>query len=419
MRSRKIRHLVAGAVAAAALAVAARANAKPTVNCVDAAAGRSKVVYVTGSTALKPFFSVLAPILAKDSPAYTIVYLGAGSCAGVASVMDPAPSKRQLKDPPDTPTASYAAFFKSDGSSQDCWLDNNDGNGPKAGSDYPVADIGASDVYAASCNYSPLVGETVQDYQGPIQPMTFVVPAASTQRSISAEAAYLAFGTGGGAAAPWIDPKFFFVRNSGSGTQQMIARAINVPATQWWGKDQGGSSQVATGLRVIVDTPTAEKSIGIVSVDVADAERANLHILAFKGQGQSCGYYPDSTVNSRDKKNVRDGHYPIWGPAHLYAQIKGAGPSEAAAALVGRFATPRLEQSVLDAVISRGLVPQCAMHVVRNAEMGQLASFAPTFECGCYFDQKSDGKTSCKPCAGAGECSPETPACNFGFCEKR
>ena len=47
------------------------------------------------------------------------------------------------------------------------------------------------------------------------------------------EAAYLAFGLGGynGAALPWTDPAFFFVRNAGSGTQQLIARAYGCLAT--------------------------------------------------------------------------------------------------------------------------------------------------------------------------------------------
>jgi ABC-type phosphate transport system substrate-binding protein len=413
-----------GLAVVALLLVSREASAqtvKPVVNCVDASAGRSNVVYVTGSSALRPFLTALAPVVAADNPSYTIVYQSQGSCAGVAAAFDPDPLKRIIKDVPavGTKAANYAIFFKADGTAQECFLDTT-GAG-EAGTSWPNVDLGISDVFSKSCNYpTPPAGVTIADYFGPIQPMTFVVPSASTQRSISAEAGYLAFGLGAtGNAAPWTDPSFFFVRNSGSGTQQMLARAIGVPADKWWGIDRGGSTQVRSALKVILDKPTAEKSIGIVSVDIADDERSNLRILAFKAYGQSCGYLPDSTPNTRDKMNVRDGHYPIWGPVHLFARTTGGVPNTAAGAFVGRFATARVDKTLLDAIISKGLVPQCAMHVTRTEEMGPMASFQPQFQCGCYFDFKANGATSCKACAGPADCSGATPACNFGYCEAR
>jgi ABC-type phosphate transport system substrate-binding protein len=415
------------ALLSAALVVGSRDASAQTVkpppgtNCLDGAAGRGNVVYVTGSSALRPFLTALAPVVAADNPSYTIIYQSQGSCAGVAAVYDVDPAKRVIKDVPaaGTKPANYAIFFKSDGAAQECFLDTT-GAG-EVGTAWPNVDLGISDVFSKSCAYeTPPAGITIADYFGPIQPMTFVVPSASSQRSISAEAAYLAFGLGGGGkAAPWIDPSLFFVRNSGSGTQQMLARAIGVPADKWWGLDRGGSAQVRSGLKVILDKETAEKSIGIVSVDIADEERSNLRILAFKAKGQSCGYLPDSTPNTRDKINVRDGHYPIWGPVHLFARTSGGIPNAAAGAFVGRFATARVDKTLLDAEITKGLVPQCAMRVARSEEMGPLASFQPQFECGCYFDFKANGATKCKACGGPAECGGATPACNFGYCEAR
>ena len=388
-------------------------TATPTVNCVDPS--RPNLVYAAGSTALRPFLSVLAPLLAADSPAYTIVYQSQGSCTGVQAIYDADPTKRTIRDI----VGNYAVFFKPDGTSQECWLDVN-GQGA-AGTTFPQVDIGLSDVFAQSCGATAPSGVTIQDYFGPIQPMTFVVPAASAQTSISAEAAYLAFGLGGGSgkAAPWIDGSLFFVRNASSGTQPMIARAIGVPAEKWWGVNRGGSTQVRQGLKVILDKPTAEKSIGILSTDVADEERNNLRILAFKATGQTCGYLPDSTSTKKDKLNVRDGHYPIWGPVHLFARTSGGLPSPAAGALVGRFVTARVDKAVLDAEISRSLVPQCAMRVSRSEEMGPLSSKQPDFECGCYFDFKTNGTTDCKACGGPGDCPSNRSACNFGYCEAR
>ena len=414
--------LVATSLVLVASAASAQ-TAKPPAgtNCVDAAAGRGNVVYVTGSTALRPFLTALAPVVAADNPSYTIVYQSQGSCAGVAAAFDSVLAKRIIKDVPaaGSKPANYAIYFNNDGTAQECFLDTT-GAG-ETGTDWPNVDLGISDVFAKSCGYDAApAGITIADYFGPIQPMTFVVPSASSQRVISAEAAYLAFGLGGGGkAAPWVDPSLFFVRNAGSGTQQMVARAIGVPADKWWGVDRGGSAQVRSLLKVVLDKENAEKSIGIVSTDIADEERSNLRILAFKAKGQTCGYLPDSTPNTRDKINVRDGHYPVWGPVHLFARTSGGIPSTAAGAFVGRFATARIDKTLLDTEISRGLVPQCAMRVTRTEEMGPLASFQPQFQCGCYFDFKSNGATSCKTCNGPAECSGATPACNFGYCEAR
>lgn len=394
---------------------------KPTVNCTDAS--RPNLVYVAGSTALKPFLSVMAPLLAAESPPTTIVYQAQGSCTGVAAIFDPDASKRQLKDI----VNNWATFFKADGTTQECWLDKGLAGENPASPVWPDVDLGISDVFAAACKdslgqpYAAPAGVTIADYFGPIQPMMFVVPSASSQTSISAEAGYMLFGLGGhgGVAAPWTDPSLYFVRNASSGTQQMIARAVDVPADKWWGKNRGSATNVANGLKVILDKATAEKSIGIVSVDFADAERNNLRTLAFKSKGQSCAYLPDSNANTRDKMNVRDGHYPIWGPVHLFARTSAGLPNTAAGTFVGRFATARVDKTLLDAEISKGLVPQCAMHVTRTEEMGPLASFQPAFDCSCYFEFKANGATTCKACNGPADCGGARPACNFGYCEAR
>ena len=73
----------------ALLFIAIDANAQtntPTTSCLDSSAGRTSnsVVYVAGSSALRPFLTSLAPLLAGDG--YTIVYQSQGSCTGVAAV---------------------------------------------------------------------------------------------------------------------------------------------------------------------------------------------------------------------------------------------------------------------------------------------------------------------------------------------
>jgi len=409
-----MKKLLVAAAAAALVSAPLAANAQttpPTVSC----ASLPNPVYTAGSTALRGFVGIVGKILASDTSPTTVVYQAQGSCTGVQRIYDTDPARRTIRDIPQagsTP-ANYAVFFKADGTSQECSLD-------AAGTE---VNIGISDVYAKSCGYPDLPsGVTITDYLGPVQPMLFVVPAASKQTVISAEAAYLAFGLGGaaGKAAPWIDPRFFFVRNASSGTQQMLAAAIGVPANKWWGVNRGGSSQVRDQLKIVVDAAQADSAIGILSSDVADADRANLRALAFRAKGQSCGYLPDSTATSKDKQNVRDGHYEVWGPSHLFARTSNGTPlSVAAQAFLARFVTPQLPRELVDAIIAGGLVPQCAMQVTRTEEVGPLASFAPPYSCGCYFDNTTRGATSCKACKDNSECGGAKPVCNYGFCETR
>ena len=160
----------------------------------------------------------------------------------------------------------------------------------------------------------------------------------------------------------------------------------------------------------------------LMDEDFADAERARLRILAFKDKNQLCAYYPDSSQFTRDKLNVRDGHYSIWGPVHLYAAITDGLPNPAAAALVTRFTVARLDLPLLDSIIKSGLVPQCAMKVQRTEEMGPLSAYSPPFQCGCYFEAtvpSGAAPAECKTCNGPADCPAGKPACNLGYCEEK
>jgi hypothetical protein len=220
-------------------------------------------------------------------------------------------------------------------------------------------------------------------------------------------------------AAPWLDPTLYFVRNKGSGTQQMISRAINVAAAAWWGIDRGGSGNVRDLLKAVAPSK-ANNAIGILSTDFADPARGQLKILAYRGTNQICSYLPDSSEFSKDKQNIRDGHYPIWGPVHFFAQVANGQPSVPAGALVTRFTLPKLDQALLDAIIKVDFVPPCAMQVVRTKEMGDLSAYSPDFQCGCYFQATLPGGTppaDCQACAGPADCPASKPACNSGYCE--
>jgi hypothetical protein len=322
---------------------------------------------------------------------------------GPTTIVDPAPG----------PSAKYAAYYTSDGNSHSCLL----GEGGAA------VDVGESDIFSTTCDPTLSAGGSVGEYLGPIQAMAIVVPGKSQEVAITAEAAREVFGMGGADAGPWTDPTLYFVRNSNTGTQQEIGHAIDVPADQFWGIDRGTAANVDALMKVITDPTVAEQAIGIISVDYYDDDRDNLRALAFAATGQDCAYLPDSTQYKKDKENVRDGHYPIWGPLHFFAAVSDGVPASAAAqAFVSIVSVPNIPQALLDAFIGSSLVPSCAMSVQRTSELGPLSTYSAPFQCGCYFEASPDVNGSpppgCNPCNTANDCTdPTRPACNLGYCE--
>jgi hypothetical protein len=342
----------------------------------------------------------VAKLLVTSTPPTSIVYQGQGSCTGVAAILDAIPL-----------TGSFS-YWDDIGVERTCTV---------AAAMPIVADIGASDVFATTC--APLPGglpSNVGDFLGPVQPMTFVVPKGSTEVSISGEAAYYIFGFGAESGAePWTLESFIFQRDALSGTQQMIAAAIGIEASRWKGIHTTGSGDLKS--RVTASTDPA-RTIGILSTDVAQDNRATVNVLAYQHFGQTCGYYPDRDITSNEKQNVRDGHYAIWGPLHLLTVLNNLGyPRDPTVAdiigiLTGTTPAPLgLDLIALEA--QRHVVPQCAMRVKRTEEMGPLASFAPPGACGCYYDKVANGTTTCTPCSKRTDCPSAAPVCSYGYCE--
>jgi hypothetical protein len=383
-----------------------KATAAPTLRCADAG---PNVIYMTGTSDFGPLLKQVTPLLAANSPPYRAVFMAGTSCAGVTAVFDA--SKTVIKDIPgtDTKAASYAYYFDDAGNQVSCTLD------PEG----KVVDIGVSNLYSTVCSTSYLPGVAVAGYLGPVVTFGFTVPAASTQTSISVEAAHVVFGLGGinpqGLnATPWIDPAYYSIRNSGAGSTALAAELIRVPRAGFWGVDRLSTDAIRDSLKA---SAAPEQSIGILSIDYADKSRGNLRVLYLQGEGQLSGFLPDTTATSLNKANVRDGHYPLWGYVHFYtANINGA-PSPAAGAFVTRFSVPKLDRELVDAMIDASLVPQCAMRVARESEMGAFVENPYKYQCGCYFDYRTTGKASCPPCASPNDCPASAPACNYGFCQ--
>ncbi|WP_437835125.1 substrate-binding domain-containing protein [Sorangium sp. So ce1153] len=387
--------LLPAAALLGALTVAPTAAAQPAVPC----SSLPSPVHITGSSAVKPFLAELAKVLSASTPPLSIVYQGQGSCAGVTAFFEGAP-------------LSGAGLSYWDADTE--LLCDADLEGS------PI-DIAVSDVFATTCDPAFTTSSTVSDFAGPIQPMTFVVPNASTQESISAEAAYFVYGFGAASGvAPWTDERFIFQRNAGSGTQQMMAAAIRVPASRWRGAPATSSDDMRNLVAFSTDE---ERTIGVLGANVASESSSLLKVLAYQHYDQQCGYYPDSDPLKRDKRNVRDGHYAIWGPLHFltHVNINTGDPLSDGAALVIDYLTGRKQPPAgLDLIkleAQHHVVPECAMRVRRTEEMGPLASFMPTRSCWCYFDAVAGGGADCDRCDSDGDCPSHSPKCNFGYCE--
>ena len=404
------RRLVASGAMLAGASVLAQGmfTSRPVqAQAVPACSSLPGVVYVSGSSAVRPVLQGLAKTL---TPAGTnIVYFSAGSCVGVAAILG-------------TPqTAGTGVTWDANGVAGSCTL-----------SAAQVVDIGVSDVFASSCpgvTEQNVADAGLKDYNSFFaQVMEFVVNKGSDQTAISAEAAYLSFGLGNDSATPWNNASLFSVRDSSSGTQIMLSKAIGLDATKWKGVNAGGSGNVALAISGAL-TPVekaapagaadAKKLIGILSSGEADADTVNIKKLAFQGKDQTCAYWADSGVSALDKKYVRDGHYPVWGPLHVFAKANAQGVPTSPAAKAVIDALSAQDQAILDIEINANVVPLCAMNVTRSEEVGPLSSIQPTKACGCYFDKKraTTLPAECEECETNSDCGDDRPKCNYGFCE--
>jgi hypothetical protein len=399
---RPLRCLVAFSLAVMAFAeprVAQAADCGPT--------GHGPVVYVTGTA--KNYLAALARALYTAPEPITIIWRGNSSCEAMDATLSNTPLTEQgvIWDP------------SSLNANNEVMCDM-----PLPDAGVITADISISDVFPETCIPLPNgLPSDVGDFRGPVQTMAFVVPKASTQKSISATAAYFVYGFGGDSGvAPWIDGNQIFRLDNASGTQRILAVGIGVPVDKWKGVNLDHSAVLISTIGS-TSGALADSTIGIIAAtNIVGTVVQQMNVLAFKHFGQSCAYYPDSSESSHDKRNVRDGHYAAWAPVHIFTKIDTKGyPVNPDALRVINYLTgttpPPGGLDLVDVAALNNLVPACAMKVQRQKEMGPMSAFKPTSPCHCYFEYKANGTTSCTPCTMPSECPASAPNCSFGYCE--
>ncbi len=410
-----------------------RADAQPCPasppSCDDASA-IANPVYVLAADTQVPVLHRLGKRLRSDANPMTVVYVPNGSCTNLASLYAQPPRLAVGVGGGPYYVPADPAFDPASKTACACT--------PPATELQPDLAITIVVPDAKSCPSAPAKPPGIATTRGPVQAMTFVVPfdtatsVGSSQRAITAEEAYLVFGLGPTKAmvAPWLDPTYLYGRPASKGTQISIGENIGVPAAKWklladpeHQIDQ--SSALAAQLGSLATDPNAEKALGILGTEIYDkaANRAKLHALAFRAFGQKRAYWPDRAPTTFDKQNVRDGHYPLWSYVHYLAPSDGSGKALKASAqtlidaLIGSSATFSPAFEPLDDVIASGLVPICAMKVQRSTEGGELSPYEDTAPCGCYFEAKVSGASTCTPCSVSSPCT--TGVCRHGYCEVR
>ncbi len=280
-----------------------------------------------------------------------------------------------------------------------------------------VPDVANSALFNSACttNAPPA---TVNLTQGPVQAYVMAVPEASSQTAITFEEAYFVFGFGmAGMIQPWTIEAQMFIRTVTKSTLLAWAANISVPADKWKGVKHDLSDSVVSDLKT---STTPENAIGILGAEVYDGLRDDLNVLAFRARGQYAAYYPDSTATSRDKKNVRDGHYTVWSPTIWMDTTDGNGnPIKADARylidlIAGKTVSPQPQFDVISIIQTVGLVPDCAMGVTRDFEGGPLRLYSPAESCVCKYESLADS-SSCATCSTMVPCT--TGVCRNGYCE--
>jgi len=438
--------LLGGAV----LAVSGQAAA---ANCPSG----TNTVYISGSSAFLPVVQATANALGA---AVNIVYQKPGSCEGLDYLLGDTGAAvlpdqdTALTMPPGGPASPASCTLPT--------ITFTNASGTSTTAAAAIIDIGISDVYPSTCiasfdpNLVP-VGTGTKDFLGPIQAMTLAVPSASTEYSISAEAAYIVFGFGAATpnvVNPWNVPGDIFTRFWDSGTLEMTAVAIGLPGGKWANATNKTSAQTATSAQNMLTliTGAAAKSTADTNAAIGNLGWANIgpgvRPLAFQARGQECGYLPDSDSTHGDKINVRQGRYAIWGPEHMVTNVDSNGnpvgknsntvavqtvinallaTSQAPAASSGSDGgVTTLTETQVGAIIdsisapASGAVPWCAMQVSRTTEIGPEASYAPPAACSCRFEMAAGAVVAghtCTACTADSGCSAPNPKCHYGYCE--
>jgi hypothetical protein len=396
--------------AAAAVATVLAAGSAPA-NAQESCGALPNPIVVAGSSDLEPLLQQFAVKLATEPQPATIVVVSLGSqtkaCSGIQSVVGStdfggAPGRYYTLSGDGTITPKSCTF--------------------PAGQ---TAHVAISEVFYESCPAVPQPKPAdIADVLGPVQPIVFAVPRPRVTEYITYEEARAMFGCGVSELRPvagvFNDATWVFCRDAAAGTQISLAKNLGIldskfPACRFFNSD---GKMLADFLPREGYAPT-KGTVGFAAAGELGRNPQAVY-LAFQAQGQTQAFYPDSRPEVADRRNVRDGHYQMWGYVHLIAKTNGGNLSPQASELIAWINTTKTSPSIDPFLIEAGagVIPQCAMKVKRSSDGGLLSPYTPAQPCHCAFEAQSARliSPSCIPCVSASTCTGGL-ACRHGFCE--
>jgi len=380
--------------------------------------GGKNIIIMPGSTSLIPVVQYLGAKLAKMTDPYLLVYFPMSSCDAMVRVNN----QQSL--------SGTGQFYKENAAGTiDTFSCTIDGSVP--------LDLSIGDTSYETCDSSSVRDSLLGEFQGPQQAFVFITPRSNlSAAALTAKEAKIIFGCGPkGNVSPYLEDLFiqsYKVSNDVRfGAQLIVGAEIKLGYFQ----DNGGApnhqrlSDQDEAAAVSAST-SPEKTIGFISAEVYDQLRGQVKSLAFRGYNQSLAYLPDSDSNNRDKRNVRDGHYTIQAPMHMWVTL-GADRSivrPLAKKMVDWMqgnavaAEDQLPFDVNEVYAQAGVVPKCAMKVMRTVDGGPFKAYVPDKPpCGCSFEAAATGKAippGCVKCTDNSGCDQSKhQVCSYGFCE--
>lgn len=374
-------------------------------------------VLVVGSDSVPPVLKQIGPSLAADelSP-ITVLYLETRSCAAIDALYGR------------TALEGTACYYAADGETDDSECGEIGARACTLGG-LPV-DVAVSDVFPETCDRAE--DPAIEHRAGPIQAAVFLTTARSSQEAISWEAARASYDPESASIAPpWDDENLLFQRITASGTQRLIAEALDLdPNKLLRGVSFSSSSKLIAEVEAINDSggADAERVLGIYDVSNADRRtkdgQVGFKVLAYQKQGAACAVKPDA--NGYDKANVRKGAYDLWSPLH-FVRRKGTDSEKAATRVLDLILMdPKVTVSgvsradVFTTWVTRSFVPECAMEWRREGEMSELlphetSSCKNAFECTLQVN----GTGACARCDEQSSACKSGSHCDFrfGYCE--
>lgn len=427
---------VAAALGLAALASTGAAHAV-TCSSVIQSKGLTHVIFGSGGSAITATLAKVAYKLSQANPPINVFYQDNGG----AQV-----GWETFKSGTGGTTNRAFKYFLTEA--------DVTGTAPTCTADDPA--VGQAVDFATTGGTLALFGQTLPSdvgvFIGPTQGVNVIVPKDSTETSISAEALYTVYGFGPAAVLtdatnpiPWTKKEYIIQRASTSFVQQLVRGAIqslggnaanfppdfaaaSTPTTAHSSSGKDDNQGTVDSLVWAVGQGHAQDAIGFTSGPTADKNRASVHTLAYQHAGQTAGYWPDSTPDSFDKRNIRNGQYFLWDTNQFFARITGSNAKPTLSQIVnedvrnfiGYFSGETFPPDGTDinrAVAETGSIPLCAMQVQRETDFAGLSCYAPETPCGCFFESIATGTASCDACTKDSECSDSAPKCHFGFCE--